>query len=135
MATSPSIEFVVEGIPISANASGYSRRKWSERIRTAAAAYWPGSPMPERELSAAVVYFYRDGSIDVDNLIKPILDGLIGTIVDDDAVFAQVTVRKTELRSGLGIVDAPASLLEKLDSGSDFVFIRISPAPNHSVLP
>lgn len=104
-------------------------------MRQAAGERW-GDRVPLTEpVAITIVYFYRFGAGDVDNIIKPILDAMSGLVYDDDVRVMQVTARKTELISGLDIRDPDPDLAEAVDGGSDFVYIRIDPSPDETLLP
>ena len=89
-----------------------------------------------REVSATIIYFFEDETdLDVDNIAKPILDALNDFIYEDDSQVSQVTVRKTRLGRGLEI-DVPSPALAKaLDTGGDFVYVKVGDAPNHREVP
>lgn len=108
VAASLPFEFIVTGTPRSIH-SRNSRRVWTNTVKDAAAAAWVDDRPLGTEVNVTIVYFYRDGSIDVDNLIKPIMDAMNNVIYDDDALVSQVLARKTELRSGLEIGAASTS--------------------------
>lgn len=132
------LDFVVQGFPrTSQTKSSKSRQVWREAIRVAAAAAQPsGADLLQGELSAQIVYFYTDStSLDVDNIIKPILDALTGLVFEDDSTIFQVTCRKTLQADGLIVRDAPSSLIRGLEAGRDFVYVRIGAGPDHTELP
>ncbi len=97
--------------------------------------HWEGETVLSEELSVVVWYFFKDGGLDVDNMIKPILDALKGVIYEDDSDVSQVIGRKTELASGLRVQGATLSLDQALTTGSDFVFIKVDGPPDHGVVP
>ena len=78
--------------------------------------------------------FFRRGGLDVDNMLKPILDALKGVVYQDDNEVSQVIERKTELVRGLRLRDATTALNQAVSDGSDFVFIKIDGPPDHGVV-
>src|SRR3546814_997790 len=69
----------------------------------------PETPALDGSLSASIVYFHVDDTeIDVDNVIKPILDALKTHIYADDRRIEQVTARRTKL-VGLTVRNATRS--------------------------
>lgn len=88
------------------------------------------------ELSVRIVfYFSGETSIDVDNIIKPIVDSLKGLVFQDDRTVFEVTCRKTKQGPKTRISDAPACLLKALGTIPDFVFVRVENGPDHAELP
>lgn len=128
------LEFIVKGVPRSVHAKN-SLRGWIKTVKDAATALWGNNQPLGTELNVTIVYFYRDGSIDVDNFIKPIMDAMKGVIYDDDAIVSQVLARKTELRSGLEIGAASTRLVAALDAARDFVLVRVNGPPDHGAIP
>ena len=74
------------GTPRSAQARR-GRRAWMETVRSSALEKWGLSPALYTQVSVTIVYFYRSGAADVDNIIKLILDALIGVVYDDDRLY------------------------------------------------
>ena len=135
------IEFVVPGAPRSANANPRSRRRWRERVAAAArGSSLPGIPLADQNLAVVVIYFYfGDTTLDVDNIAKSLLDALKGIIFIDDQQVAQLVIRKSRLTSGLSLSGASLLLIDAVDamsrSGTDFVYVRVDPAPDLSRIP
>jgi hypothetical protein len=130
-------DFVVAGIPASAQKKGPNNR-WQDRVRKAARTRWPrGAPPITEELSATIVYFYVDETnLDVDNIPKAILDALVNVVYTDDALVSQVLVRKTKLEPGLAIRNPPPELAQAMATArGDFVYVRFSSTPIHSEVP
>jgi hypothetical protein len=93
-----------------------------------------------QEISVLIIYFYRGGtSLDVDNIAKSLLDGLKGVLFRDDQQVSELLIRKTQLSAGLPVTGASPYLLDAIErmssSGSDFVYVRADPAPDHSRIP
>ncbi len=131
-------DFVVRGTPRTVQTKRSSRRqKWQEDVRAAATAAWPSGAEPwQGELSARIIFFFTSKTdIDVDNIIKPILDSLKGLAFANDNIIFEVTCRKTPQADGLVVRNAPWGLVEALKSREDFIFVRIGRGPDHTELP
>lgn len=126
-------EFIVRGVPISVNSR--RRENWQYRVRSAAATAFGPNSLLDGELQVIMIHYYRDGSLDVDNMIKPILDALIGTVYEDDNLVGQVLARKTQLLRGLEVAGASAQVLSAISRESDFVFLRVDGPPGHGAMP
>ena len=64
---------------------------------------------------------------DVDNIIKPIVDGLVPAILYDDRVVHEVRCRKLDLRDlPDGSASQPVKLMSRMLLGGDFVLVRVT---------
>jgi hypothetical protein len=135
------MEFIVPGAPRSANAGNRSRRRWRDRVSQAAQECLPADESAtEQDVSVLIVYLYwGETSLDVDNIAKALLDGLTGILYRSDRQVVQLIVRKSLLIAGSALTGATPYLLEAIErmslDRSDFVYIRIDPAPDHSRIP
>ena len=137
------MEFIVIGAPRSANANARSRRRWRERVSRAARERLreEGGPGPtDHDLRILIIYFYQgDATIDVDNIAKSLLDGLKGVVFRDDQQVSELRVRKSRFNAGLSLTEASLYLLEAIErmsqTSSDFVYVRVDPAPDHGRIP
>jgi len=137
------MEFVVAGAPRSANANARSRRRWRERVSRAAREQLReegGSGTTDQDASVLIIYFYQgEATIDVDNIAKSLLDGLKGVLFRDDRQVSELRVRKTPFGIGLSLTGASLYLMEAIErmsqTSSDFVYVRIDPAPDHGRVP
>jgi crossover junction endodeoxyribonuclease RusA len=135
------MEFIVRGAPRSTNANPRSRNLWRERVAGAARnQLGPKYPPIEEEISVVVIYFYRgQAALDVDNIAKPLLDALKGVVFRDDAQVSELRVRKTSVAESFSLSGASPVLTEAFEQmsqrRSDFVYVRIDPAPDHSRSP
>ncbi len=129
----PIVSFIIEGIPKSWRSK--SCGTWMNQIRGVAAGEWGDQKLISHEVSVVLVYFYRDGGLDVDNMTKPILDALTDSVVVDDSQVTQILARKTELVSGQRIVNASPDVAAAIELGKDFTYVCVAPAPDHGVMP
>jgi TRAP-type C4-dicarboxylate transport system permease small subunit len=99
------LEIFIERVPVSLQASGKSQRRWMGEIAQAARqrqreTYELGF-LDNRPLAATIYYFASapmEG--DIDNIVKPIMDGLTGVAYLDDKVVERVIVQKFEPEGG-----------------------------------
>ena len=137
------MEFIVAGAPRSSNANTRSRRRWRERVSRAARKRLReegGSGPTDQDVSVLIIYFYQgEATIDVDNIAKSLLDGLKSVGFRDDRQVSELRVRKTPFGVGLSLTGASLYLLEAIErmsqTSSDFVYVRIDPAPDHGRVP
>ena len=135
------MEFIVSGAPRSANANPRSRRRWRERVARAARQRLSEDAGPtNQDLSVLIIYFYQGETfLDVDNIAKSLLDGLKGIIFRDDQQVSELVVRKSRFSAGFSLTGASPYLLDAIErmsqAGSDFVYVRADPAPDHGRIP
>src|SRR5438270_10609319 len=132
---------IVAGAPRSANANPRSRRRWRERVSRAARERLEKAAEPtDQDLAILIIYFYQgETTLDVDNIAKSLLDGLKGVLFRDDQQVSEIVIRKSRFSSGLSLTGASLYLLDGIErlsqAGSDFVYVRADPAPDHSRIP
>jgi hypothetical protein len=135
------MEFIVAGVPRSANANARSRRRWRERVsRAARERLQEEGELTNQDVTVLIIYFYQGETfLDVDNIAKSLLDGLKGVIFRDDQQVSELLVRKSRLSAGLSLTGATRYLLNAIERmsqlGSDFVYVRTDQAPDHTRIP
>ena len=123
-------EFVVEGTPASLQSKSSRKRAWKAKVAHEATAKWPGSVPPTNNLVAVrITYFYDTVSPDVDNIIKPIQDALVGIVYNDDSQVTDTTSRKRNINGSFRIKGLSPEVVLLLAGGRDFLQIVISEPP------
>jgi hypothetical protein len=95
---------------------------------------------PERNLSLEpvalrILYLCDENPLDVDNLLKPIQDALVGVVLDDDDVVTDVEIRRRSIQTNFELHAPSPPLLAALRLRRDCVLISIADAPAQNVLP
>jgi hypothetical protein len=135
------MEFIVAGAPRSANANSRSRRRWRERVSRAARERLEQESEPtDQDVAILIIYFYHgETTLDVDNIAKSLLDGLKGVLFRGDQQVSEILIRKSRFSAGFSLTGASLYLLDAIErmsrAGSDFVYVRADPAPDHSRMP
>lgn len=131
MSVSFPVEFLVAGTPVSLQGSSAGKNAWKALVRAASMGPCPaGTTLAQCPLRASIYYFCAapmEG--DVDNIVKPILDAMCGTVYEDDQCIANVTVRKIEPGQPIQVRNPSAALALALTSPKPIVFIRVSNDP------
>jgi hypothetical protein len=70
----------------------------------------------------------------VDNILKPILDALIGVILEDDSVVTDVEIRRRWRQTVFTLDSISTTLAAGLALGREFVYVAVSDAPAQDVL-
>jgi crossover junction endodeoxyribonuclease RusA len=82
-------EFTISGPPVSAQTRNCPRlQHWKQEVRAAAQARVPAGAQPTTDtVQVTITYYYEGDTPDVDNIIKPIQDALVGVVFVDEARF------------------------------------------------
>lgn len=105
-------------------------------MNAAARALWPTSDPPRTSpVMVKITFFHNEAPLDVDNMIKPIQDALIGIVYDDDKRVHDVTSSVRDLAGAFRLSGLTAALAEGFLSQGPFVHIRVEEPPNTEVLP
>lgn len=123
-------EFIVSGTPISSGASSRSRTRWKETVSAAASAVLSDQhALVADSVRVTIVYFYVRTDLDLDNILKPILDSLIEVIYVNDFQVTDISASKRD-RTGTLILEAASPvIIEQLaataEEPQDFVYVLV----------
>jgi hypothetical protein len=81
-----------------------------------------------------VTYFYDSVAMDVDNIVKPIQDAIIGLAYVDDSQITDVLVRKRDLSGNFRVENITPTLAEGFGRGKEFLHIVVTDAPDQEVI-
>jgi crossover junction endodeoxyribonuclease RusA len=122
------LNIVVVGIPVSAQSKGKSRKRaWMAKVATAATPAWRGAPLAVAS-RVAITYFYLSDSLDVDNIVKPILDALIGPVLVDDHFVVEIRAVKRDQAQPFTLAHTTPAILRALQQSLDFVTVSLDTA-------
>ncbi|WP_289500993.1 RusA family crossover junction endodeoxyribonuclease [Gloeocapsopsis sp. IPPAS B-1203] len=129
-------EFIVDGPPVSQQTRRRERlREWKIYVRQEAEKFWSSKQKITTGLvMLQVTYFYDSIAIDVDNIVKPIQDAIIGLAYVDDEQVTDVLVRKRDLSGNFKIENMTSTLAEGFARGNEFLHIVIMDAPDQEVI-
>jgi crossover junction endodeoxyribonuclease RusA len=121
-------DFVIRRRPVSAQTGNRANlQRWIRFVRDEAALYVDAAaPLNDVSVSVSLVYLRREGPGDIDNIVKPILDGLCGTVYADDSQVVYVSSSLMDLSKPVDITDLPTLLLAAVVDEDDAVYVRIS---------
>ena len=125
-------DFLLQGPPVSVNAKeggSASRRRyreWKQAVRAASAARWPATrvALTSDTIQVSIVCYHTDAPPDVDNIVKPIFDGMNGVVYVDDRQVSELNSRRVSLVDG-PLIDLPVSVTEAIDKYSEIVYVRV----------
>src|SRR2546421_60220 len=125
-------EFNVDGPPVSQQARRRERlTAWTMYVRAKAQEAWPkDTPAVEQDICIEITHFFEGAPADVDNIPKPILDGIKGVVYVDDRQVADLVCRRRPLGGPHRVDPVSARLAEGLAEGREFLHIRVIAASN-----
>lgn len=109
-------------------------QEWKNYIYGRARNEWRGrTPYQDYGLRFTLVYLCNDSPADIDNIIKPIQDALVGIVFADDSLISDVDSHKRFISDSIDLTNLPPCLLEGVISGEECVYVRVSLAENLEV--
>jgi Holliday junction resolvase RusA-like endonuclease len=125
-------EFVVEDTPKSQQASNNSKRAWKRKVYNEALALWnPGDLPTTDKVQVTVIHFYDTQTpIDIDNILKPIVDALNNLVYIDDSQVSDVIGRKRDFNESFILRDISPLIITSLTKRVEFIYVKIQLAPD-----
>ncbi|NUV60084.1 RusA family crossover junction endodeoxyribonuclease [Streptomyces sp. CAI-85] len=130
-------DFVIPGIPLSVNSKDAKKKqRWIEHVRSCATGKLPEDGFPlSGDVSVSVTYFHSGGTdVDIDNILKRIIDGMYPEVMDDDAQIQDVSASRREM-VGASFRNPPPIILPYLVSADPFVYVTVYAAMPQEELP
>lgn len=123
-------EFLIPQRPVSSQTRRRENlREWKAYVTGLASMAWPvGSPPFEGNLRVTLVYLASDDPADVDNIIKPIQDALVGLVYEDDETVCDVDSHRRLITQPIDVTELPPLLQSGVASGEECVYVRVSEA-------
>lgn len=120
-------EFLIPRRPVSLQTKNRKNlQAWKNFVCAEAKKDWSGVLHNSSDLHLTLVYLCDDDPVDVDNIIKPIQDALVGTIYDDDLLISDVESHRRSLTGVFDIAKYPSLLVNGILSGTECVYVRIT---------
>ncbi|MFN0243496.1 MAG: RusA family crossover junction endodeoxyribonuclease [Planctomycetota bacterium] len=131
------LEFVIPERPVSQQARRRERlREWKDFVAThARLAIRAPRALVAEPVALRILYLYDETALDIDNILKPIQDALIGVVLEDDSVITDVEIRRRWRGTKFTLNSVSPVLAAGLAHGSDCVYVALSDAPIQDVLP
>lgn len=123
------IEFTFEGPPLSLQSKNKTRKRaYKQSVENAAKQVLAAGFVPlTQDLEIKITYYYEGDTPDIDNIIKPIQDALIGVVYVDDQQIADTRSRKRDINGSYRVRNVSACLLQAFGNGKDFIHVKINP--------
>ncbi len=120
----PEEPIIVPGRAISIRARG--SRRYKQRIHDIAKPFFP-QPLTSRNIRLQVHYFYTTGQVvDLDNLLKCVLDGLSGAAYEDDSQVEELWIRRYNVFEDHRMLILDETIYEFIARSEPFVSVEIS---------
>lgn len=96
-------------------------------MRSEAQKIWTGgSPIQDTNLQLTLVYLCDDYPPDIDNIIKPIQDALVGLVFEDDNLVSDVDSHRRFLSDPIDFINLPYLLQYGVLIGQECVYVKVS---------
>lgn len=133
------LEVVVAGTPVSLQGSKGALHKWKGKVYSAALQRRDETcemALLDGRALAVEIFYFSDAPMagDIDNIVKPILDALIGVAYMDDVVVERVTAQKFEPETDWQFTQPSAQLASALEMPTPIVYIRVDDSLNWRAL-
>lgn len=128
-------EFLVPGRPVSQQGKNRSKRRskdeWKAFVCECALQEWEGTPVYDETLRFTLVYLCEDrkNMPDINNIIKPVQDALIGLIYLDDNLIVDVQGHLRMADDVIAVTELPALLQDVIVTGTDCLYVRVDSSP------
>jgi len=128
-------EMLIPRRPVSHQAKNRENlQAWKDYVYGRARIDWiGGTPIATQGLRLMLVYLCNDFPADIDNIIKPIQDALVGVVYADDSLISDVDSHRRFLSDAIDVTNLPPLLVEGVRLGEECIYIRVSLADNLEV--
>jgi crossover junction endodeoxyribonuclease RusA len=124
-------EFLIPKRPVSLQTKNRQNlQAWKNFVHGEAKKVWNNGTLPVSSppLRFSIVYLCDNSPADVDNIIKPIQDALVGLVFEDDFLVSDVDSHRRFLADPIDVTTLPPLLQTGVAAGNECVFVRVSDA-------
>ena len=123
------LEFLLPRRPISHQSKDATKRqRWKEFVALTAQAAWGSRAALATPCQLTLVYFCGELPADIDNIIKPIQDALVGVVYVDDIYITDVDSHRRPLTATFDSTRLPSLVLPAIATLQECVYVRIRPS-------
>ncbi len=98
-------------------------------MRDLARTEWSGPPHVAPAFRVTMVYLCDVDAADIDNIIKPIQDALVGVVMPGDELVSDVDSHGRLLTQALDLTDLPTLLVQGIQTQRECVYVRVLAGP------
>jgi Holliday junction resolvase RusA-like endonuclease len=123
-------EFLIPRRPVSLQTRNRRNlQAWKAYVRSQAVGPWASrSAITGSDLQLTLVYLYDSDPVDIDNIIKPIQDALVGLVYDDDLLVSDVDSHRRSLGGTFELTRLPSVLFDAIVRQEECVYVRVRDA-------
>lgn len=125
------IEFLIPKRPVSLQTKNRKNlQAWKSFVHGEAEKVWKTGtpPVSSPPLRFSIVYLCDSSPADIDNIIKPIQDALVGLVFEDDFLVSDVDSHRRFLAEPIDVTSLSPLLQTGVATGSECVYVRVSDA-------
>ncbi len=124
------IEFLIPRRPLSHQTKNRANlQSWKEYVQSIATTSWGRPFIPDgTDLRLTLVYLCDDSPADIDNIIKPIQDAMVGVVYEDDIQISDVDSHRRYLTDTIVVTELPQILVDAIAVGKEAVYVKVSNA-------
>ncbi|MGN2673459.1 RusA family crossover junction endodeoxyribonuclease [Aliivibrio fischeri] len=122
------LEFLIPRRPVSLQTSNRENlRAWKAYVSEVASENWSqGIIQDGTDLKVTLVYLCDDLPPDVDNIIKPIQDAMVGVVYEDDIQISDVDSHRRYLSDTIVVTGLPQILVDAVSNGEEAVYVKVT---------
>ncbi|TOD58963.1 hypothetical protein CGJ61_23085 [Vibrio parahaemolyticus] len=106
-------------------------QSWKAYVQGIATTSWGRAFIPDgTDLRLTLVYLCDDSPADIDNIIKPIQDAMVGVVYEDDVQISDVDSHRRYLTDTIVVTGLPQILVDAIEVGNEAVYVKVSHADN-----
>lgn len=119
-------EFLIPKRPLSHQAKDSAHKQdWKKFVHARAFRDWTGIPINNIALKFTLVYLCEQDPADINNIIKPVQDALIGLVYNDDALIIDVQAHLRMTDELIEVTGLSKILQDAIISGMECVYVKI----------
>lgn len=124
------LEFIIPRRPLSHQTKNRANlQAWKVYVKGIANLHWSNSLiLYGTDLRLTLVYLCDDSPADIDNIIKPIQDAMVGVVYEDDIQISDVDSHRRYLTDTIIITGLPQLLADALEVGDEAVYVKVEKA-------
>jgi Holliday junction resolvase RusA-like endonuclease len=110
---------------------------WRARVAAEATTGWAAKSPLASPVRVTIINFHSAAKpgVDVDNVAKPIHDVMNGVVYSDDRQVGQAEITHSQITTPLVFAGVSKVLVNAVQAGTEFVYIRVSDVPSPYPLP
>ncbi len=120
-------DFLIPRRPVSLQTRNRKNlQAWKDYVRYEAAKTWTEDVYGDIDLQLTLVYLFDKDPVDIDNIVKPIQDALIGLIYEDDLLITDLRSHRRPLVGTFDLSKCPLPLIQGIVSGAECVYVQVA---------